>query len=49
MRSWIAQHHGAGNTKLTYQTALHHVGAAIGGLSPGKVTRKQSLRGPPRQ
>jgi hypothetical protein len=31
--------------KLSYQTALRHVGAAIGGQSPGKVTRKQSLRG----
>ncbi len=39
---WIAQHHGADNTKITYTTSLNqHVGPAIGGQAIRKVTRKQ--------
>jgi integrase len=39
---WISQHHGADNTKVTYQTSLNqHVGPAIGSLPLRKITREQ--------
>jgi integrase len=38
---WIAQHHGADNTKLTYGTALRqHVGPAIGSMALRKISRE---------
>jgi integrase len=39
---WIAQHHGADNTKITYTTSLNqHVGPAIGGEKLRKISREQ--------